>query len=262
MRTIGLAGFGLLLAALGAATTATRAAGAADLSVELSNGLLSLRAEDVPLRAILDEIARVTDVRIRATDGAAPAGDETPTTLVLADVRVDDAVRRLLTGRDFVLVYSSTGRLREARVYEAATSASARTSAPDGADVPRLRGAALADPDPRERARALEDLAANLDQRAALDAVVEVLGRESNPGLLERALDIVGSERALPLEPVLRLAASNPEPRVRIKALTRLSEQAAQDVRARQALEVAAADDSAPAVRDTAAKLLKDVAPK
>ena len=92
MRTIGLAGFGLLLAALGAATTATRAAGAADLSVELSNGLLSLRAEDVPLRAILDEIARVTDVRIRATDGAAPAGDETPTTLVLADVRVDATV--------------------------------------------------------------------------------------------------------------------------------------------------------------------------
>ena len=262
MGTISLAGVGLLLAALGAATTATRAAGAADLSVELSNGLLSLRAEDVPLRAILDEIARVTDVRIRATDGAAPAGDETPTTLVLADVRVDDAVRRLLTGRDFVLVYSSTGRLREARVYEAATSASARTSAPDGADVPRLRGAALADPDPRERARALEDLAANLDQRAALDAVVEVLGRESNPGLLERALDIVGSERALPLEPVLRLAASNPEPRVRIKALTRLSEQAARDVRARQALEVAAADDSSPAVRDTAAKLLRDVAPK
>ena len=116
MRTISLAGFGLLLAALGAATTATRAAGAADLSVQLSNGLLSLHAEDVPLRAILDEIARVTDVRIRATDGAAPAGDETPTTLVLADVRVDDAVRRLLTGRDFVLVYSSTGRLREARV--------------------------------------------------------------------------------------------------------------------------------------------------
>ena len=126
----------------------------------------------------------------------------------------------------------------------------------------RLRGAALADPDPRERARALEDLAANLDQRAALDAVVEVLGRESNPGLLERALDIVSSEGALPLEPVLRLAASNPEPRVRIKALTRLSEQAARDVRARQALEVAAADDSAPAVRDTAAKLLRDVAPK
>ena len=144
----------------------------------------------------------------------------------------------------------------------ACPSASARTSEPDGADVARLRGAALADPDPRERAQALEDLAANLDQRAALDAVVEVLGRESNPGLLERALDIVGSERALPLEPVLRLAASNPEPRVRIKALTRLSEQAARDVRARQALEVAAADDSSPAVRDTAAKLLRDVAPK
>lgn len=241
MRTISLAGLGLVLAALGAAPPAARADGAAHLSVELSNGLLSLHAEGVPLRAILDE---------------------TPTTLVLEDVRIDDAVRWLLTGRDFVLVYSSTGRLREARVYEPAPSASGRTSEPNGADVARLRGAALADPDPRERARALEDLAANLDQRAALDAVVEVLGRESNPGLLERALDIVGSERALPLEPVLRLAASNPEPRVRIKALTRLSEQAARDVRARQALEVAAADDSAPAVRDTAAKLLRDAAPK
>ena len=259
MRTIGLAGFGLLLAALGAATTATRAAGAADLSVELSNGLLSLHAEDVPLQAIFDEIGRVSGVPIHVSDADASPGD-TLTTLLLERVRVDEAVRRLLMGRSFVLVYA-TGALREARVYEAPPSASARTPEPEGADVARLRGAALADPDPRERARALEDLAANLDQRAALDAVVEVLGRESNPGLLERALDIVGSERALPLEPVLRMA-SNPEPRVRIKALTRLSEQAARDVRARQALEVAAADDSAPAVRDTAAKLLRDVAPK
>ena len=259
MRMISLAGLGLLLAALGAATTATRAAGAAHLSVELSNGLLSLDAEDVPLQAILDEIGRVSGVPIHVSDADASPGD-TLTTLLLERVRVDEAVRRLLMGRSFVLVYA-TGALREARVYEAPPSASARTPEPEGADVARLRGAALADPDPRERARALEDLAANLDQRAALDAVVEVLGRESNPGLLERALDIVGSERALPLEPVLRLA-SNPEPRVRIKALTRLSEQAARDVRARQALEVAAADDSAPAVRDTAAKLLRDVAPK
>ena len=260
MRMISLAGLGLLLAALGAATTATRAAGAAHLSVELSNGLLSLDAEDVPLQAILDEIGRVSGVPIHVSDADASPGD-TLTTLLLERVRVDEAVQRLLMGRSFVLVYA-TGALREARVYEAPPSASARTPEPEGADVARLRGAALADPDPRERARALEDLAANLDQRAALDAVVEVLGRESNPGLLERALDIVGSERALPLEPVLRLAASNPEPRVRIKALTRLSEQAARDVRARQALEVAAADDSAPAVRDTAAKLLRDVAPK
>src|SRR5256885_13522383 len=133
MGTISLAGVGLLLAALGAVTTAPRAAGAADLSVELSNGLLSLHAEDVPRRAILDEIARVTDVRIRVTDGAAPAGDETPTTLVLEDVRIDDAVRRLLTGRGFVLVYSSTGRLREARVDQAATSASPRPPPPDRA---------------------------------------------------------------------------------------------------------------------------------
>src|SRR5438874_2153249 len=235
MRMISLAGLGLLLAALGAATTATRAAGAAHLSVELSNGLLSLDAEDVPLQAILDEIGRVSGVPIHVSDADASPGD-TLTTLLLERVRVDEAVRRLLMGRSFVLVYA-TGALREARVYEAPPSASARTPEPEGADVARLRG-------------------------AALDAVVEVLGRESNPGLLERALDIVGSERALPLEPVLRLAASNPEPRVRIKALTRLSEQAARDVRARQALEVAAADDSSPAVRDTAAKLLRDVAPK
>src|SRR2546430_14031350 len=97
MRAICLAGFGLLLAALGAATTATRAAGAAELSVELSNGLLSLHAEDVPLRAILDEMARVTDVRIRATHGSAPVGDESLTQPLLGYVRVDEPVRRLLT---------------------------------------------------------------------------------------------------------------------------------------------------------------------
>src|SRR5258708_6750109 len=104
MRPSTLAGVVVVLAALGAAPMTARVAGAAHLSVELSDGLMSLDAAGVPLRSILDEIARASDVRIRTPDG--DASDETLTTLVLERVRIDEAMRRLLQGRDFVLVYS------------------------------------------------------------------------------------------------------------------------------------------------------------
>jgi len=91
---------------------------------------------------------------------------------------------------------------------------------------------------------------------------VDVLEREANPGLLERALDIVRGERSVPLGPIVKLAVANPAPAVRTKALGCLGEQAGRDPRARQTLEAAAADDPAPAVRTAARTLLQQLAPK
>ena len=91
--------------------------------------------------------------------------------------------------------------------------------------------------------------------------MLEVLDRESNPGLLQRALDIVGPDRTIPLEPLVKLAMSNPAPEVRIKALAQIAGHVARDPRARQALELAAADDATPGVRDAARALLQQVTP-
>jgi hypothetical protein len=242
------------------------------MSITVSAGLLTLEAHDTPLQSILDEISRLSGIRVRLDEAdEAQAADEL-VTIVLETTPVEDALRRLLPGKDFVFLYSPSA-LAEARVYRAGDKGPGRAAAepanvsatpggesPDLTSVAALRNQALSSPDPGVRSRALEGLAANVDQRAARDAVLEVLERESNPVLLQRALDIVGADRSLPVEPLVKLAIGNPAPEVRIKALTRLSEQIGGDPRARQTLEVSAADDPAPGVRQAAKTLLQQQA--
>ena len=241
------------------------------ITLTIADGRLSLDARGASLQTILDEIGDRTGLRVRLDDaGEAQLAGET-ITMALEAVPVEDALRRLLRGKDFVLVYSPS-RLDEARVYgrsqararepaPAASVPSGPAGDPENRDtVTRLRDLALTSPDPAARAHALEGLAANADQRAVRDAVLEVLERESNPGLLQRALDIVGADRTIPLEPLVKLAVSNPAPEVRIKALTQLVEQMSRDPRARQTLETSAADDPAPGVRDAAKTLLQRAA--
>lgn len=244
---------------------------APSITLTIADGRLSLEARDASLPAILDEVGDRTGLRVRLDDaGEAQLAGET-VTMTLEGVPVEDALRRLLRGKDFVLVYSPN-RLAEARVYghseeragappPAASVPSGPVGDPESRDtVARLRNQALTSPDLAARAQALEGLAANADQRAVRDAVLEILERESNPGLLQRALDIVGADRTIPLEPIVKLAASNPAPEVRIKALTQLVEQMSRDPRARQTIETSAADDPAPAVRDAAKTLLQRAA--
>jgi hypothetical protein len=204
------------------------------VTLRVSEGRLSLDARDAPLQTILDEIGDRTGLRVRFDDPAqAQIGDEL-VTVSFERVPVEEALRRLLRGRDFVLVYSP-GRLAEARVYGRSAEApsgepppaASVSSAPAGEPVDRsgvaaLRRDALENPDPAARARALEGLAASGDQGAAHDAVLAVLERETVPGLLRRALDIAG----------------------------------VQDPRARQLLESRAANDPAPEVREAARALL------
>jgi len=238
------------------------------VTLTVNGGRVSLEARDAPLPAILDEIGQRTGAHVQVDKTAGAQLEGETVTLTLRDVPVEDALRQLLRGRDFVLVVSSPGRPAEAHVYgrsgqagappPAASVSSAPAGEPvDRASVAALRDRALTDPDPGARARALEGLAASADQRAARDAMLEVLERESNPGLLQRALDIVGADRTIPLEPLVNLALGNPAPEVRIKALTQLGAQVARDPRARQTLEASAANDPAPGVRDAARALLQ-----
>jgi len=225
----------LALAALAGPGAARSDDDAPALTLTVSDGRVSLDARDAPLQAILDEIGDRTGLRVRFDEpGTAQIGDEL-VTLTLDAVPVEEALRRLLRERDFVLVYAP-GRPAEAHVYSRsaeaaggeAPPAASVSSAPPAEPVDRngaaaLRNEALGNPDPAARARALEGLAASADQKATRDTLLEVLEREHVPGLLRRALDIVGL----------------------------------QDARARQVLEGRAAYDPAPEVRDAARALLQ-----
>src|SRR5205823_10560189 len=129
------------------------------------------------------------------------------------------------------------------------------------AALARLRSEALENPDPGARGRALEGLAASGNRGWMREAAVAMLEYESNSGLLQRALDLVAADRTVPLEPLVKLALANPAPEVRVKALTQVGARAAEDPRARQAVE-AAGEDPAPAVRDAARALLQQLAPR
>jgi len=257
----------LALASLTVAGAPSSAEESASSRMTFIGGRLSLHAREASLQSILDEIADRTGLHVRLDTVDAAALQE-PVTIVLDRVPVEAALLRLLRDKDFVLLSSPSGAA-EVRVYGPGQRTAVRESAPavgasppqadapDNAAVAGLRNQALADPDSGVRGRALEGLAAKADQPAARDAVMEVLARETNPGLLERALDIVGGDQSIPLEPIVKLAVNSPAPQVRIKALSQLSQHVTRDPQARRTLEVLAADDPAPPVREAAQALLR-----
>jgi len=260
----------LALASLTVAGAPSSAEESASSRMTFIGGRLSLHAREASLQSILDEIADRTGLHVRLDTVDAAAALQEPVTIVLDRVPVEAALLRLLRDKDFVLLSSPSGAA-EVRVYgpgqrtavresapaPAVGAAPPQADAPDNAAVAGLRNQALADPDSGVRGRALEGLAAKADQPAARDAVMEVLARETNPGLLERALDIVGGDQSIPLEPIVKLAVNSPAPQVRIKALSQLSQHVTRDPQARRTLEVLAADDPAPPVREAAQALLR-----
>jgi hypothetical protein len=230
------------------------------LWVDVSAAGLTVFAEDVPLRLILDEIGRVTGMRIRV-DGA----DQENVTIAFEDVPVDEGLRRVLRAKNFFMVSAPRGGVGQAHVFRQGGTPPAERRVAEAADagdrqdprgVSAIRSEAIANPSSRRRLRALERLAANADADAAIGAVVEILERESNPQLLARALDIAGQDPSTPVDVLVNLARRNPDAQVRIKALNHLSKRGTSDARVRQTLEVLATDDAASEVRETARRLL------
>jgi len=256
----------VLLAGLTGAPT-LRADDTPGITLTVADGRVSLDAQDVTLKAILDEIGERTGVRVQFDESGEGQLEAELVTISLRDTPVEEALRQLLRGRDFVIV-SSAGRPPEAHVYgrsgaaaepPPAASVSSTPSArpPDASGLARLRSEALESPDPAARGRALEGLAASGNWEWTREAAVAMLERESNSGLLQRALDLVAADRTIPVEPLVKLALTNPAPEVRVKALTQLGARAVAEPRAREALQASAADDPVPNVRDAARALLQ-----
>jgi len=271
------------------------------ITLTVRNGLISLEARTVPLRAVVEAITERTGVRV-LFDGSSRAALDELVDIAIQDVPVENALRLLLRGRNLVFVYGPA-RLAEARVYAraqatasavppaASVSSTPRTGSPGGggpaAAAPRAMGPATAapaarpsgppadaatlaglqrevleHPDPVVRGRALESIVGSGDAARARDAALAMLDREPNSTLLQRALDLLAEDRTIPLDSVIKLALANPTPEVRVKALIHLGADAGRDARVRQTLEASAANDPAPNVRDAARALLQQLPPR
>jgi hypothetical protein len=88
------------------------------LRVSLVQGRLSINAKDVPVLSILDRIGRLGGFRIRFDDVAIAQSHSDLTTIALTAVPIEEALRRILRDKDFVLTYGG-GRIVEIRVYGA-----------------------------------------------------------------------------------------------------------------------------------------------
>jgi hypothetical protein len=206
--------------------------------------------------------------------GTSPA-DSTAQTLGRSDPQIPPKTQ------NFILVYSPAG-LIEARVYmegrgefrRLPVKAKQTPQRPKGAQtadrpsggaeddpahLARLRGAAIGHPDPAERSTALEKLAESDDEKLALETALEVLDRERNPEVLESALDILLGQESVPLEPILKLAAADREPDVRIRALELLGEHGKRDRRVLELLRNLDKNDKHDEVRESARSLLRDL---
>jgi len=193
------------------------------------------------------------------------------------DPDIEEALRRALQGKNYILIYWTT-RLGEVRVFgEGETSIRYLAVAPAPAlkgprpvrqsgepgrptvDGPgRLRSEALGNPDPAERASALDRLAASSDRALALWTALDVLEREREPEVLESALNLLSAQESVPVEPLLRIAVAGRDPTQRVQALELAAEQGKADPRVRGLLKTLSTDQ-AEEVREAAQRLLEDL---
>lgn len=249
----------------------TLLAGAANLLAEERPGLwvsveddiVSVEARDIPIRHILEEIARHTDLEVVTHD---PLSEHV--SVDLQDSSMFQAMRRILKDRSYTLSYvpAEDGRIASLRILSTdpgsiATSSSRLefvSSAPpvvsplaeDGEDLAMLAADALSHRDPFVRVEAVYALGeigpsnARILEQALMDPSAEV--RES---AIEALADIGGSESASALE----VALNDVEVSVRLEAVEALGEIGGQT--AADLLRKALADE---ATREAAAELLAE----
>lgn len=260
---------GSLLVVFAAASSAAAAV------VELTGGRLTVDARDVPLPDLLGLVARRASFRL--TFARAPI--ET-VTAAFSDVPLDEAVRRLLRGHSFVLVYEADQRLSEVRLVgpdgAATLSVADRRHAGPGESAERAAEIAAPTPVPaaapvhptptvRELARTVaedEDAAVRARATAALAALGGADAISALRTALEDAAAIVRvhavhalsrAERAAAIPVLSAVLAGDRDPQVRLAAARALGSVPTAD--ARLALE-GATRDANPAVRDEARRAL------
>jgi hypothetical protein len=228
--------------------------------VEFADDRLTVSARDVTLEDLLAQVAERANVRV--TFERPPT--ETVTT-AFSGLPVDEALRRLLRGHSFVLVYEAGQRVSELRVVgpNGGSAATATVRGPPGQPAAHGGDPSARPPDvPVGRVTPVRELVKSVLQdeeatvRARSTAALAAAGGAEAVAALRKALEddagvvrvhAVGAlsrvERRAAIPVLSRVLAGDPDPQVRLAAARALSSMPTPDARA--ALEGAATDANA-----------------
>jgi len=255
-----------------------RMAGAAEppaFTLMLQAGRVSVTARDAPLRDILGAARQQGGFEIRLDAPLESRVSNEVVTTAFQDEAVETALHRLLGVENLVFLYSTDG-LVEVRAYGDRLSGSlssrrqrgeadqaerrvSRSDDEDSVDIVRLQREALRNPDPHARAIALDEMARKGDEALARDTALEVLRRDGDERVLARALTVLSDLERVPLDPILKFAATNRGAYLRVQALELLGEHGREDSRVTALLRTLSRRDPDAEVRESAKALLEDL---
>ncbi len=219
--------------------------------VTFQDGRLSVKAQGLPLKSILDEISQKTMVAIIRADGV---GGQ-PTTVGFRDLTAEEGLRQILKDYDTFFFYGAEkeapASLKVVWVYPKGKGKGFAPVPPETwASTKEVEGM-LADPDPEIRGRAIDALVER-KRGQALDAVLQAL-HDTDDKVRTRALYGALSRGVKPpADTLIDLALSDTSPAVRFLALDALSSNP--NVRA---IAERALDDPSPPVQNKAQEILR-----
>jgi len=241
------------------------------LSVIAADGTLSLVAVNSSLDRVLMKIGEAIPARVVIETVLAGELARARVDASFTRVLVSAALRRLLRGRPYLVVYGPAG-VAEIRVYARGTTgdrelAPMTTSDPpsmaradwppdDAAEVTRLRQTVLNGPDAAARAEALGELSSIRDTSLLVETLAQVLARERDAKVLQHVLEMAAQQHDRIPPAVLRAFATRDlDGAPRAQAVELLADQA-DDPATRALLRSLATSDVSPAVREAAATAL------
>jgi len=240
--------------AVGSAGAGTRAA--ADGTITLHNGLLTIAVRSRPLTAVLDEISRAARVAIMLDDTRA---DVPVISLRAQDVPPDQALLRILKGYDVFFFYApeenGAAGLKAVWAYPKGRGQGLVPVPPtlwaSTKDIERQ----LEDPNAEVRAKAIGTLISRKGPDA-LDAVITALKDDHSHVRTQALYGAVAAGVPVPVGTLNTLALTDPSSDVRFLALEALASDPGVKTLAEQAL-----NDPSPHVQDKAREILGQLAP-
>ena len=187
-------------------------------------GMLTLHAQNRPLRSVLRQITQLTQVAI---NGAEELPDK-QISVDLEQFRLDEALRQVLSGYDVFFLYGAdanelgTSSVKAVWVYPAGR---AKGLAPMAANAwvanTQEMERTLLDPDPNARARAIDSIIRRTGRESA--EVVQAVLKDDDEGVRITALNrALSSGVEIPQEVLIDLALHDPSANIRFLALQAL----------------------------------------
>src|SRR5262245_12678296 len=227
--------------------------------ITVTEGHLSVQVRNRSLKAILAEVSSSSGVPIVLGEGI----NDQRVSLRFRDLPLGQGLLVLLQALDSFFLYGVQGQspasLRAVWVYP---KGQGRRIVPVGPEVwasTDEMGQRLSDPDPAERARAVEVLMERQGQRA-FDASLQALADDDEQVRYRALYQAQKSSVALPGDVLLKLVQSDPSPVVRFLALDTIAKVPGADPEHVREIAESALNDPHEAVREQASELLETLA--